>query len=1137
MKELNGDICYTRILEIFHKETDRLSKYLDLRNLIEQICRQQTQNESVHFSNLFVRLNYLAQILKMPKNLSYRIHTFRIHANRAVHAAKIPDEATYMQDLLTIVEMIAFLYKMPPPNHVKMLLPEKINLVHKKAVRKKAIRAMVNKIDEVFIYATDQDHPDEDDLQIRYNVAGINDIFEATISQIWMGCMINILDNDIDPEGAIIPRFIVVEPDYLLDSSSLAETFRDYGHHPLNYILSRFMPKAGGSAIMLGNVANLIFDEVIYARDPENITPLRDILSRSFREDPFGYSTHQDFAGKANDATFYQQVKTQYDNIIRIVKEDFTGENYHIDNRKAILEPSFICEKLGIQGRMDYLEKDLQHLIELKSGRAVENGNIIKAKESNLMQLILYLGIMEYSLGKDHSTVKPFLLYSRYPKLCYENPSWNILKQIINLRNLIVANDFKMSTSEAYSERILTQITPEILNIRGLNRRFWEHYLKPPIEAFRNTIDKATPLERKWFYAWNTFITRENYLAKLQISHTDEDRDTSCWLDFNAKKEGGNMLWDLTLIDNASDKEDHPHIVLGLPENNDSCYLHNFRRGDIVAVYERNTPADNITNKQVFKGHITDIAESNITIGLRARQRNPDIISFGSLFAIEPDILDSGFSQMFRSIYAFLQTKQDRKNLLLGQQNRRPLRDQNIFLKEQHDEDVMECILHAKQAKDFYLLIGPPGTGKTSKALKGMVKEFLSEDGANILLLSFTNRAVDEICKTLKNMEHPPSFIRIGSSVSADPKYRENVLENLIKDVHNREEVKGLIQKCRVITGTVSSLAGKLNLFELKTFSHVIIDEASQILEPALIGILSAVNSKKELAIGKCIMIGDHRQLPAVVVQSEKYSLVQDTDLHITGLYDRRNSLFERLYNLWREQEGIIGMLYRQGRMHPEIACFPGIHFYENKLKSVQLPHQTLPLPYNNHMTKDKLESFLTTRRIGFCPSETKTSEEGAKYNQDEATIITRILSTLNTISLRHGIKLTGKEHAAPGEMTVGIIATYRKQIALIRQMLEKNLPDLAKDILIDTVERYQGSERDVILYSFCVNSFQQLGSVSSTFTCENQLVDRKLNVAMTRARQQLFLTGNPFFLEKQAVFKNLLDFLQKQNACLNDHL
>lgn len=1131
MKELNGEICYTRILEIFHKETDRLSKYLDLRNLMEQICRQQTQNEPVHFSNLFVRLNYLAQILKMPKNLSYRIHTFRIHANRAVHAAKIPDEAAFMQDLLTFAEMVEFLCKVPVPDNLKKLLPQKITTAYKKAVRSKAIRAMVNKVDDHFIYATDQDHPDENDLRIRYNVAGINDVFEATVSQIWMGCMINVLDNETDAEGAIIPRFIVIEPDYLLDSSSLAETFRDYGNHPLNYVFSRYLPKAGGSAIMLGNVANLIFDEVIYARDPENITPLRDILSRSFREDPFGYSTHQDFAGKGNDASFFQNAKNQYDNIIRIVRQEFAGENYHIDNSKAILEPSFICEKLGIQGRMDFLQKDLQHLIELKSGRAVESGNIIKAKESNLMQLILYLGIMEYSLGKDHSTVKPFLLYSRYPKLCYENPSWNILKQIINLRNLIVANDYRMSISEEFSQKIIAQITPEILNIRGLNHRFWDQYLKPPIAVFRSTIDSATPLERKWFYAWNTFITRENYLAKLQISHTDEDRDTSCWLDFNAKKEGGNILWDLTLMHNASDNEEHPHIILGLPENNESAYLHNFRRGDIVAVYERNSPGDNITNKQVFKGHITALSENSVTVGIRARQRNPEIISYASLFAIEPDILDSGFSQMFRSVYAFLQTSQDRKNLLLGQHNRKPERDQNAALLEDHEDDVRECILKAKQAKDFFLLIGPPGTGKTSKALKGMVKEFLAEEGTSILLLSYTNRAVDEICKTLSNMDQPPSFIRIGSSVSAEPRYRGNVLENLVKEVKNRQDVQKLIQQCRVFTGTVSSLAGKLNLFELKTFSHVIIDEASQILEPALIGILSAVNSKKQLATGKCIMIGDHRQLPAVVVQSEKHSIVHDIDLHIMGLHDRRNSMFERLYNLWHEQEGIIEMLHRQGRMHPEIASFPGLFFYQNKLKSVQLPHQINPLPYSKHAAKDTLESYLTTCRVGFYPSETKTSEQGAKYNQGEAVIITQILSKLNEISRLHGIKLTGKENAAPGEMSVGIIATYRKQIALIRQSLEKTLPDLAKEILIDTVERYQGSERDIILYSFCVNSYHQLGSVASTFTCEEQLVDRKLNVAITRARQQLFMTGNPVFLKQHAVFASLLDFIEKKKG------
>ena len=77
---------------------------------------------------------------------------------------------------------------------------------------------------------------------------------------------------------------------------------------------------------------------------------------------------------------------------------------------------------------------------------------------------------------------------------------------------------------------------------------------------------------------------------------------------------------------------------------------------------------------------------------------------------------------------------------------------------------------------------------------------------------------------------------------------------------------------------------------------------------------------------------------------------------------------------------------------------------------------------------------------------------------------------------------------------------------------------------MIDTVERYQGSQREIIILSFCMNKPYQLG-----FFCNlnsDKTVDRKLNVAITRARQQLFLLGNEYILAQNPIYKNLLEYI-----------
>ena len=413
--------------------------------------------------------------------------------------------------------------------------------------------------------------------------------------------------------------------------------------------------------------------------------------------------------------------------------------------------------------------------------------------------------------------------------------------------------------------------------------------------------------------------------------------------------------------------------------------------------------------------------------------------------------------------------------------------------------------------------MGPPGTGKTSIALKSMVQEFYSDTNNNILLLSYTNRAVDEICEMLETIEPKVPYMRIGNELNCSSQFRPHLMKNLAVDCTNRNQIRSLFINHRIIVGTVSSIGSQLNtLFKLKHFNVAIIDEASQILEPHLLGILSATDSEGKCAIDKFIMVGDHKQLPAVVVQSQRHSHVNEKLLLDIGLKDRRNSLFERLYTWVREKNipNISATLLRQGRMHPEVGDFASIHFYGGQLLPVPVPHQTEKLEFRKY-GKD-FQEYVATTRFGFIHCDYPNIEENNKSNQGEARIVAALVGSIYQLCLLNSLDFNPDKR-------IGIIVPFRGQIAMIRKELASLKIPQTNEIVIDTVERFQGSQRDIMIFSTTISQPYQLDILSTLTEIDGEIVDRKLNVALTRAKKQMFIVGNAHLLERNPLYKELI--------------
>ena len=672
---------------------------------------------------------------------------------------------------------------------------------------------------------------------------------------------------------------------------------------------------------------------------------------------------------------------------------------------------------------------------------------------------------------------------------------------------------------------MLLSLTADDLNIRSIASTRWTRWQRPQIEDILAPITAADDLERAYYFRMMQFISREHLYGKVGNNRVDEHGYASKWHDtLDEKLAKGDICHQLRLINpQHGHKGKVEQLTLAIGEGID-LQTTNFRRGDIVVLYPYAEGADPDVRKHIiYRCILSDINTRTITLTLRAPQSDARALlhDTNSLWAIEHDFIEASYGSCYRALHAFLSMPHTRRDLLLLR--REPRIDTSMTLQGEYGE-FNQLVLRAKQAQELFLLVGPPGTGKTSYGLMSILREELaSGTDSAILLLAYTNRAVDEICDKLVATQL--DFIRLGGPYTCPKEYHPYLLDSIVSNSSMLDEVRNHIKRTRIVVGTAMTLNAHAELFMLKSFTLAIVDEASQLLEPHIIGILSAMHHGRP-AIERFVLIGDHKQLPAVVKQSVDESRVDSPLLHEASLTNCRESLFERMLKRYSNNKHVTYMLHRQGRMHHDIALFPNTAFYHGLLTEAT-PEQLAPLDTLHKTTQDTDSASLFAHRVAFFDVPSTTDTPSNKVNLAEAKLIASI-----AIGIYHRYRKNFNPH-----QTLGIIVPYRNQIAAIRNAIEEfSIPTL-NDITIDTVERYQGSQRDIIIYGFTVCHSMQLDFLTEQTFIEGDItIDRKLNVVMTRARHHLFMVGNASLLRTNPLFTRLLQFITDRNAFIENH-
>lgn len=1118
--------------EIYNYHTSGLpfkERYKRLYLLLDRITKELMADSAAEYTSLFSRLYALCRLRDYPLRT---IELFRVNARKVIRGEFTPEEEDYLYDLKALCEAIAFFYDLKIPLKLKARLPQKWRNFTEEPVYKpiyKKTRLIVSRWDDTFLYGfrEEDESPDKKEVKVAYA-----EYFSSLSEEgmLYKGIQLNLL-SVVVKNGIFYPALIVLEPDFLIDISSLSACMQTYGHHPLNYLINKFKPKPLTKYILLGNTVDVFLSDCVNERKECPATFQTSIL-HAFTEAQVDYSTCEGI-----DKEYFDLAQAQFNNVRQTVEKSFGNAGIDIQKDDAQLEASFICEALGLQGRMDLVTTDFTRLIEMKSGKADGWDTMLRPKEDHLLQMELYKQMVYYNMDlQPDKQVNGYLFYARYPKLFDQRTSLRQIQEAINLRNNIVANERCLRNGQF--EDIIKGLSPELLNTKKTSGKLWEQYQYPQLQDIITPLTSREGLEKAYFDTLLTFIEREQFYSKIGDNTPDSGRGfAETWrTSLEQKEANGNILTKLK-IENCQTTDEEDTTVHGIEAVTfsypplDENYIPNFRKGDAVLFYIHNTEDDTVLNRQIHRGTLIDITPDIVKVKLHERQRNEHIFQIESEYAMEHDYMDTTYTTVYRGLFSFLTAPASRRDLLL---NRRfPVIDSTKQLTRRYlNKDIDQIVLQAKQAEDYFLLVGPPGTGKTSVALKSMVEEFsasTNEQGVpySLLLLSYTNRAVDEICETLSSISPAPDYIRIGQEMNCEEAYRPHLLKYAIKKCKRRTDITQRLKECRIFVGTVAALSGKTSLFRLKQFDVAIIDEASQILEPYLLSLFCApsFSNPKECAIRKFILIGDHKQLPAVVLENDQESVVNNPELRAIGMTNCRNSLFERLFALHEQKaaEGIIAMLHKQGRMHPSVSAFANRYFYGNQLDIVPLKHQQEKLPYKSFSRTNELEKYVATTRIGFIPEGYPPVADNNKTNRKEAAVVAGLVGTIYTLYNKNHLSLDP-------DKTIGIIVPFRNQIAMIRHELKKLNLENTDRITIDTVERFQGSQRDIILFSATISQPYQLSILSSPVECEGQRVDRKLNVALTRARKQMFITGNPDLLEREPVYKELIEFINSQN-------
>ncbi|KAI8941289.1 hypothetical protein NX059_002519 [Plenodomus lindquistii] len=438
--------------------------------------------------------------------------------------------------------------------------------------------------------------------------------------------------------------------------------------------------------------------------------------------------------------------------------------------------------------------------------------------------------------------------------------------------------------------------------------------------------------------------------------------------------------------------------------------------------------------------------------------------------------------------------------------------------------DQKAAVAKVMSAKDYALVLGMPGTGKTT-TIAHIIRTLVAK-GKSVLLTSYTHTAVDNIL--LKIRDDQIGTLRLGASAKIHPDVRE--FATLAAEPKGSvEELERSWMEPPVVATTCLTINHPL--FSRRVFDYCIVDEASQITLPVCLGPIRMAQ--------KFILVGDHYQLPPLVQNKEA----------MEGGLDM--SLFRLLCEA--HPEAVVS-LEHQYRMSADVMLLSNTFIYSGRLKcgtssvasrklSLPKPQGLLPYHHKSHQSRSSASNPCAGAESLSCWLSRSISPDAPVVfiNTD---LISQNLDTVsgpritNTFEVRLVTQLTlCLLSLGVSANEIGIIAFYRSQLALLRQSLASAYTQTQSSELgtsagsagveLHTADKFQGRDKEVVLVS-CVRSNEE-GVVGDLLKDR-----RRINVALTRARSKLIILGSEKTLSGNELLRDMVNLCREKNWVLD---